>query len=104
MLETSISLCSSLSKLTMTLNKRADLIRKLAALHAGDEERKSVIEVTAEIMQKFFITCLTDRSSPRYAQPTGKKIGVYIFANKTLKLLTMVCCNYEDNPPQCALY
>ncbi|KAI6087812.1 hypothetical protein F4821DRAFT_99901 [Hypoxylon rubiginosum] len=89
MLETSISLCSSLSKLTMTLNKRADLIRKLAALHAGDEERKSVIEVTAEIMQKFFITCLTDRSSPRYAQPTGKKIGVYIFANKTLKLLTM---------------
>ncbi|KAI1770859.1 thiolase [Hypoxylon cercidicola] len=90
MLQTSISLCSSLSKLTMTLNKRPDLIQKLAALQAGDEERKSVIEVTAEIMQKFFITCLTDRSSPRYAQPTGKKVGVYIFANKTLKLLTMV--------------
>ncbi|KAI0172270.1 thiolase [Hypoxylon sp. FL1284] len=89
MLETSISLCSSLSKLTMTLNKRPDLTRKLAALHAGDEERKSVIEVTAEIMQKFFTTCLTDRSSPRYGQPTGKKVGVYIFANKTLKLLTM---------------
>ncbi|KAI2607608.1 uncharacterized protein GGS25DRAFT_496760 [Hypoxylon fragiforme] len=89
MLQTSISLCASLSTLSMTLNKRPDLTMKLAALHAGDEERKSVIEVTAEIMQKFFTTCLTDRSSTRFAEPTGKKVGIYIFANKTLKLLTM---------------
>lgn len=90
MLQSSISLCGSLSTLSMTLNKRPDLTRKLAAIHAGDEERKSVIEITAEIMQKFFTTCLTDRSSPRFAQPTGKKVGIYVFANKTLKLLTMV--------------
>lgn len=89
MLQTSISLCTSLSQLTMTLDKRPDLTRQLAALNTGDEERKTVVEITAEIMQKFFTTCLTDRSSPRYAPLTGKKIGVYIFANKTLKLLIM---------------
>ncbi|KAI1657162.1 hypothetical protein F4813DRAFT_390133 [Daldinia decipiens] len=94
MLQSSISLCGSLSTLSMTLNKRPDLTRKLAAIHAGDEERKSVIEVTAEIMQKFFTTCLTDRSSPRFAQPTGKKVGIYVFANKTLKLLTMNSKSY----------
>ncbi|KAI1807639.1 hypothetical protein F4811DRAFT_505429 [Daldinia bambusicola] len=94
MLQSSISLCASLSTLSMTLNKRPDLTRKLAAIHAGDEERKSVIEITAEIMQKFFTTCLTDRSSPRFAQPTGKKVGIYVFANKTLKLLTMNSKSY----------
>ncbi|KAI1107742.1 hypothetical protein F4804DRAFT_296947 [Jackrogersella minutella] len=89
MLQTSISLCGSFSKLSMTLNKRPDLTSKLAAFHSGEEEQKSFIEVTAEIMQKFFTACLTDRSSPRFAQPTGKKVGIYVFANKTLKLLTM---------------
>ncbi|KAI1373655.1 thiolase [Hypoxylon crocopeplum] len=94
MLETSISLCGSLSTLSMTLNKRRDLTRKLAVLHRGDDERKSVIETTAELMQKFFTTCLTDRSGPRFGQPTGKKVGIYIFANKTLKLLTMNSKSY----------
>ncbi|KAI2616989.1 hypothetical protein GGS26DRAFT_577392 [Hypomontagnella submonticulosa] len=94
MLETSMSLCASLSTLSVTLNKHPDLTRKLAAFHSGEEERKSVIEITAEIMQKFFTTCLTDRSSPRYAKPTGKKVGIYIFANKTLKLLTMNSKSY----------
>ncbi|KAI2621112.1 thiolase [Hypoxylon sp. NC1633] len=89
MLQTSISLCNSLSTLSMTLNKRPDLTMKLDAFHTGEEERKSVIETTAEIMQKFFTTCLTDRSGTRFAPPTGKKVGIYIFANKTLKLLTM---------------
>ncbi|KAI1446416.1 hypothetical protein F5Y02DRAFT_382852 [Annulohypoxylon stygium] len=89
MLQTSISLCSSFSTLSMTLNKRPDLTSKLAALNSGDDEQKSFIEITAEIMQKFFTACLTDRSSPRFAPPTGKKIGIYVFANKTLKLLTM---------------
>ncbi|OTB05467.1 hypothetical protein M426DRAFT_56798 [Hypoxylon sp. CI-4A] len=95
MLQTSISLCGSLATLSMTLNKRPDLTSRLAALHRGDEERKTVIEITAEIMQKFFTTCLTDRSSPRFAKPiTGKKVGIYIFANKTLKLLTMNSKSY----------
>ncbi|KAI0012941.1 hypothetical protein F4779DRAFT_508369 [Xylariaceae sp. FL0662B] len=87
MLQTSISLCASLSKLSMTLNKRPDLTKKLGAMDAGEEGQKSIVEITAEIIQKFFTTCLTDRSSQRYAEPQCKKVGVYIFANVTLKLL-----------------
>ncbi|KAL7628115.1 hypothetical protein AAE478_002312 [Parahypoxylon ruwenzoriense] len=87
MLQTSISLCSSLSKLSMTLNKRPDLTKNLAALHAGEEDQKSIVEITAEVIQKFFTTCLTDRSGPPLSKPAGKKVGVYIFANVTLKLL-----------------
>lgn len=98
LLQTSISICQSLSKLSMTLNKRPDLVRKLETLNAGDEEKKSVIESTAEIIQKIFVACLSDRQSPRNARPEGKKIGVYIFANITLKLLFAVC-SYDLLPP-----
>lgn len=87
MLQTSISLCGSLSKLSMTLNKRPDLTKKLNAVDAGEDDQASIVGTTAEVIQKIFTTCLTDRSSQRYAQPEGKKIGVYIFANLTLKLL-----------------
>ncbi|KAI2635017.1 hypothetical protein GGS21DRAFT_516444 [Xylaria nigripes] len=87
MLQTSISLCGSLSKLSMTLNKRPDLTKKLNTVDAGDDDQASIVGTTAEVIQKIFTTCLTDRSSQRYAQPEGKKIGVYIFANLTLKLL-----------------
>ncbi|KAJ2982278.1 hypothetical protein NUW58_g6480 [Xylaria curta] len=87
MLQTSISLCSSLSKLSMTLNKRPDLTKKLDAIDTGEDDQTSIVGTTAEVIQKIFTTCLTDRSSPRYAQPEGKKVGVYIFANLTLKLL-----------------
>ncbi|KAI1180486.1 thiolase [Nemania sp. FL0916] len=87
MLQTSISLCSSLSKLSMTLNKRPDLTKKFNAMNAGDDEQASIVGTTAEMIQKIFTACLTDRSSQRYAQPEGKKVGVYIFANLTLKLL-----------------
>lgn len=90
MLQTSISLCASLSKLSMTLNKRPDLTRKLQTVDTGEEEQKSIVETTAEIIQKVFTACLTDRSSQRHEQPKGKKTGVYIFANVTLKLLFAV--------------
>ncbi|RWA12738.1 hypothetical protein EKO27_g2356 [Xylaria grammica] len=87
MLHTSISLCGSLSKLSMTLNKRPDLTKKLDTVDAGEDDQTSIVGTTAEVIQKIFTTCLTDRSSQRYAQPEGKKVGVYIFANLTLKLL-----------------
>ncbi|CAJ2512812.1 Uu.00g009310.m01.CDS01 [Anthostomella pinea] len=87
MLQTSISLCASLSKLSMTLNKRPDLTKKLKTISTNDEEQSSIVGTTAEVIQKIFTACLTDRSSQRYAKPEGKKIGVYVFANLTLKLL-----------------
>ncbi|KAI0165532.1 hypothetical protein GGR57DRAFT_125160 [Xylariaceae sp. FL1272] len=87
MFETSISLCASLSKLSMTLNKRPDLTKKLSAVDTGDDDQASIVGTTAEAIQKIFTTCLTDRASQRYAKPEGRKVGVYIFANVTLKLL-----------------
>jgi len=56
----------------------------------GEDDQTSIVGTTAEVIQKIFTTCLTDRSSQRYAQPEGKKVGVYIFANLTLKLLFAV--------------
>ncbi|KAH8681209.1 hypothetical protein BX600DRAFT_15346 [Xylariales sp. PMI_506] len=88
MLQTSMALCASLSKLSMTLNKRPDLTRKLRAVETGDEEeQKSIVDKTAEVMQRIFTACLTDRSSDRLGKPEGRKVGVYTFANVTLKLL-----------------
>lgn len=98
LLQTSIGICHSLSKLSMTLNKRPDLVRKLETLNAGDDEKKSVIESTAEIIQKIFVACLSDRLSPRNARPEGKKVGVYIFANIALKLLFAVSFKTYQRP------
>ena len=74
----------------MTLNKRPDLTKKLKAVDTGDDDQTSIVGTTAEVIQKFFTTCLTDRTSQRYGRPDGKKVGVYIFANLTLKLLFAV--------------
>lgn len=92
MLQTSVSLCGCLSKLSMTLNKRPDLTRKLQTIDTtgGEEEQKSIIDKTAEVMQRGFTACLTDRTSDRFSKPEGKKVGVYTFANVTLKLLFAV--------------
>ncbi|KAK9773576.1 hypothetical protein AB5N19_11054 [Seiridium cardinale] len=89
MLQTSVALCGSLSKLSMTLNKRPDLTRKLQTVDTsgGDEEQKSIIDKTAEVMQRVFTACLADRTSDQFSRPEGKKVGVYTFANVTLKLL-----------------
>lgn len=83
LLKTSMSLSETLARLTMTLNRRPDLTRRL---RSADED-KTIAESSAEIIQKIFTTCLTDRSSGRYSKPEGKKIGVYMFANLVLKLL-----------------
>lgn len=88
LLKTAMSLCESLSRLTMMLSKRPDLTRQIRNVDADD--RKSIAETSAEIIQKIFTTCLTDRSSTRYSKPEGKKVGVYMFANLVLKLLFAV--------------
>lgn len=88
LLKTAMSLCESLSRLTMMLSRRPDLTSKIRNVDADD--RKSIAESSAEIIQKIFTTCLTDRSSTRYSKPEGKKVGVYMFANLVLKLLFAV--------------
>lgn len=92
LLQVSMSLSETLSRLTMGLNRRPDLTRRLRV--ADDDGRKSIAESSAEIIQKIFTTCLTDRTSGRYSKPEGKKIGVYMFANLVLKLLFAVSTGF----------
>jgi hypothetical protein len=96
-LPATIQLCDALAKLAMTLDKRPDLtrrLRKVANIDSG-ETRKSLVEGTAESIQRAFTMCLTERSSNRNGikdgKPEGKKIGIYSFANLVLKLLFQVC-------------
>lgn len=89
MFKTSISLSEGLSKVVMMLHRRPELMTGRRAV-AGDEDSKSMVEQSADIIQKIFTSCLTDRSSTRFAKPEGKKVGVYIFANLVLKLLFTV--------------
>ena len=92
LLQTSMSLSESLSKLVMGLNRQPQLLAQIQGDMTGEEsgERKSIVELAADIIQKIFTSCLTDRSSTRWSQPQGKKVAVYLFANLTLKLLFAV--------------
>lgn len=81
----------------MMLDKRPDLTRKLRKMADSDqgEGRKTLVEGTAESIQRAFTMCLTERSANRNGvgrdgMPEGKKIGIYSFANMVLKLLFQV--------------
>ncbi|KAK0722115.1 hypothetical protein B0T26DRAFT_701400 [Lasiosphaeria miniovina] len=89
LLQASMSISESLSKLVMSLTRQPHLLARIQGDASGDEagERKSIVELAADIIQKIFTSCLTDRSSNRWSQPKGKKVAVYLFANLTLKLL-----------------
>ncbi|CRK36168.1 hypothetical protein BN1708_016510, partial [Verticillium longisporum] len=100
-----------MSRLTMMVSRRPDLTMRLRNVEADD--RKSIAETSAEIIQKIFTTCLTDRTSARYSKPEGKKIGVYMFANLVLKLLfacrrtqlaKQIFTNISSNSPPLSLY
>ena len=80
----------------MTLDKRPDLTRRLRMSNIDQgETRKTLVEGTAESIQRAFTMCLTERSANRNGigrdgKPEGKKIGIYSFANLVLKLLFQV--------------
>ena len=84
----------------MTLDKRPDLTRRLRKVTDIDqgETRKTLVESTAESIQRAFTMCLTERSANRNGigrdgKPEGKKIGIYSFANLALKLFFKVRSN-----------
>jgi lauroyl/myristoyl acyltransferase len=96
-LPTTMQLCTALAKLAMTLEKRPDLTRNLRKLSTSDqgEQRQTLVEGTAESIQRAFTMCLTERSTNRIGvgrdgKPEGKKVGIYLFANLVLKLLFQV--------------
>lgn len=101
LLATAVQLSVALVKLTMTLGRRKDLtrqLRKLSSADHGGEDRKSLVERTAESIQKSFTLCLTERSVYTNGigpdgKPAGKKSGIYLFANLVLKLYFQVRCS-----------
>ncbi|KAL0944350.1 cop9 signalosome complex subunit 12 [Colletotrichum truncatum] len=95
LLKTAMSLCESLSRLTMMLSRRPDLTSKIRNVDADD--RKSIAETSAEIIQKIFTTCLTDRSSARYSKPEGKKC-------RRTHLAKQIFTNISTNSPPLSLY
>jgi hypothetical protein len=97
-LPTVIQLSGNLAKLGVMLDSRPDLLRKLRKNTDADQADggKSLVEGTAECIQRAFTVCLTERSSSRNGvghdgKPEGKKIGIYSLANLVLKLLFQVC-------------
>lgn len=59
------------------------------------ESRKTLVEGTAESIQRAFTMCLTERTANRNGigrdgKPEGKKVGIYSFANMVLRLLFQV--------------
>ena len=96
MLPTSIRLCSSLARLAIMLDKRPDLTRRMGEVKDVDQgEKKTLVEATAETIQRAFTLCLNERTASRNGigrdgKPEGKKIGIYSFANMVLKLLFKV--------------
>ena len=107
-LPTCLALSAALAKLAMALDKRPELTAQLtrrASVIDGTEDpetKQSLVEGTAELLQRGFTTCLTDRTASgtgigRDGRPEGKKIGIYLFANLVLKLLFQVRSN---SPPQ----
>jgi len=102
LLQTSMSLSESLSRLVMSLNRQPEILARIqgntntmATTEEGGE-KKSIVELAADIIQKIFTSCLTDRSSTRWSTPQGKKVAVYLFANITLKLLFAVRLSHHS--------
>ncbi|EPE31446.1 hypothetical protein GLAREA_12749 [Glarea lozoyensis ATCC 20868] len=118
-LPTVIQLSGNLAKLGVMLDSRPDLLRKLRKTTDDQAEGgKTLVEGTAESIQRAFTVCLTERSSNRNGigrdgQPEGKKIGIYSLANMVLKLLfqcrktklaNQIFMNITQNSPPLALY
>ncbi|KAK3318663.1 hypothetical protein B0H66DRAFT_557964 [Apodospora peruviana] len=117
LLQTSMSLSEALSKLVMGLTRQPELLSQIQGgiglLGEEGNEKKSIVELAADIIQKIFTSCLTDRSSTRWQPPKGKKVAVYLFANLTLKLLfacdksrlaIQMFTNLSTSGPALALY
>ena len=101
LLETCLSLCAALAKLSVSLDRQPELtmylVHRPSVVDAdGDLERpKTLIEDTAELIQRAFTVCLAERSASgtgadRDGRPEGRKIGIYSFANMVLRLVFQV--------------
>lgn len=82
------------------LDKRPDLTAKVRQVEEDPEARKTLVEMTAESIQRAFTICLVTKTASQNGvdmdgNPEGKKIGIYTFSNMVLKLLFQV---QQPNP------
>ncbi len=98
LLPTCLAQSAALAKLAVSLDKRpeltASLVRRHSVMASIDDSSgslKTLVEDTAELLQRAFTTCLADRSGTGTSgRPDGKRAGIYSFANLVLKLLFQV--------------
>ncbi|CCU82187.1 PCI domain-containing protein [Blumeria hordei DH14] len=117
LLPAAVYLCSCLAKLTMMLDKRPDLTARIRKF-ADEGERKTLVESTAETIQRAFTICLTERTTNRNGiardgGPESKKVEIYKFANMVLRLLyqcrkprlaSQIFTNILQNSPPLGIY
>jgi hypothetical protein len=98
LLPTCLAQSAALAKLAVSLDKRPELTASLVRRHSvrtsiddSSGSLKTLVEDTAELLQRAFTTCLADRSGTGASgRPEGKRAGIYSFANLVLKLLFQV--------------
>lgn len=94
MLPTMETICRTLLKLTTTLENRPDLKQQLRLQFDDQGKRVTLSDNVEKVIQNALFACLIERSANRNGikdgKPEGKKIGIYIFANMQLKLLSQV--------------
>lgn len=112
LLPTTVMLCGNLATFAVNLDKRPELTRHLKS-SSDEDSRKTIVESTAETIQRAFTICLTERTPPSMPQPALKKVGIYSFANLVLKLLfrcrkttlaEQIFTNIMQNSPPLHLY
>ncbi|KAG6366817.1 hypothetical protein INS49_000998 [Diaporthe citri] len=99
MFQTSMSLSEALSKVVMTLHRRPELMQGRRSV-AGGEDSKSMVEQSADIIQKIFTSCLTDRSTQLLlnVSASGPPLQLYPAAQRVTFLYYLGRFNFDcDN-------
>ena len=97
-LPTVLQYSKMLTKLTIGLDKRPDLVASWKQQGVGNssqdpEKKGSMVEDSANVIREAFSKCLNDRSGTgpvRTSKPAGKRVGIYATANMLMKLFIQV--------------
>ncbi|KZF25181.1 hypothetical protein L228DRAFT_243975 [Xylona heveae TC161] len=120
LLPTVIAFSRALTKLTIALHKKPQLIAHLIRRQAADESgsRSTLVDTAADVLRDAFSGCLNDRSVTGAGvgsdgRPMGKKISIYVIANLCLKLYfecdkirsaEQIFVNIQNGSPPLSLY
>ncbi|KAI9833732.1 MAG: hypothetical protein M1819_003465 [Sarea resinae] len=119
-LPTVIAFSRTLTKLTIALHKKPELIAHLKQRQSSDEggSRSTLVDTAADVLRDAFSACLNDRTASASGvgpdgKPQGKKISIYVIANLCLKLYfecdkirsaEQILANIQNGSPPLSLY